>query len=202
MPAGKPVGLHTRHNTKAEIAERKKAEAALHPDRGLPTTVPAILKKNKVASKTWNRLIREYDRIDADLISRLDIDLMIDYCFVMAQVEELDHMRANAHTLWHYLCEQRAKLADEGNYLEALALIDKIQKAYETILKIDARVDSKRKLTFTLRQSMFMTPRSRTGVAPKEDPNKRDPVDPFEVGLEAKLKLAREKVNGGSGDAE
>ena len=202
MPSKKSVMLHTRHSTKAEVTARLESEAAMHPDRGIPSTEPAVIKKNKVASATWRRVIREYDRLDAKLVSRLDIDLLIDYCIVMAQIDELDHMRSHSYDVWHFLCEQRAKFIAEGNSIEAIALVDKIQKAYEVIIKMDARVDSKRKLVFSYRQSLFMTPRSRTGVTPAEDPEKKGPEDPFEKKLNANLKAALKKIDGGSGDLE
>lgn len=200
MPAPKPVGLHKRHNTKAEIAERKQAEASLHSERGLSINVPAAIKKDKVASATWRRLIREYSRLDAELISRLDFDLLIDYCQVMSQTEQLDRMRLNSFEIWKFLIEQRARFVEEQDHLSALALIDKIQKSYDVIIKIDARLDAKRKLAFSIRQSTFMTPRSRSGVKPAQDPEKMPPIDPLEAKLNERFQKVAEKVNGGAGD--
>lgn len=200
MPAPKPVNLHKRHNTKAEIAERKQAEAALHSERGLSINVPAAIKKDRVASATWRRLIREYGRLDAELISRLDFDLLIDYCQVMSQTEQLDSMRLNSFEIWKFLTEQRARFVAEQDHLSALALIDKIQKSYDVIIKIDARLDAKRKLAFSIRQSTFMTPRSRSGVKPSQDPEKMPPIDPLEAKLNERFQKVAEKVNGGAGD--
>lgn len=202
MPAPKPIDLHTRHNTKAEIAERKQAEAALHSERGLSTNVPAQIKKDKVASATWRRLIREYNRLEVELVSRLDIDMLIDYCWVMSQIDELDHMRSNSFEVWSFLNQQRKKFIDEDCHLEALALIKDIQKAYGVIIKIDARLDTKRKLAFSIRQSMFMTPRSRSGVKPSQDPEKTAPIDPLEEKLNERFAkvAAKVKADGGSGD--
>lgn len=200
MPAPKPVDLHKRHNTKAEIAERKKTEAALHSERGLSINVPAIIKKDKVASATWRRLIREYNRLEAELISRLDFDLLIDYCHVMSQTEQLDRMRSNSYEVWKFLSEQRVRFIEEKNFIEALALIDKIQKSYDVIIKIDARLDAKRKLAFSIRQSTFMTPRSRSGVKPPQDQEQAAPIDPLEAKLNERFKKVAAKVDGGSGD--
>jgi len=195
MPARKPVDLHKRHNTKGEVAERKEAEAAVHPDRGFPKTVPAPLKKNKVAGATWRRLMREYDRVEAELASRLDMDLLFDYCHVMGQIDELDHMRSNSYAVWEFLCKQRLEFIANNQFIEALSLVDKIQKAYEVIIKVDARVDAKRKLVFSYRQSLFLTPRSRTGVAPS-DKKVPPPEDPMEALMNEALEQAHSRVSG------
>jgi phage terminase small subunit len=44
---------------------------------------------------------------------------------------------------------------------------------------MDARLDGKRKLLHTLSQSLYLTPRSRAGVAPeqKEPEHDDDPMD-------------------------
>lgn len=200
MPASKPVELHKRHNTKSEIAERKEAEAALHSERGLSLLPPKSIKKDKVAAATWRRLIREYSRLEAELISRLDFDLLIDYCNVMSQIDELDHMRTSSYEVWHFLNEQRKKFIEDKKFLEALGLIKDIQKSYDVIIKIDARLDAKRKLAFSIRQSTFMTPRSRSGVKPPQDPEKAAPIDPLEAKLNERFKKVAAKVDGGSGD--
>lgn len=200
MPARKPVDLHKRHNTKAEIAERKEAEAALHSERGLSLLPPKAIRKDKVAAATWRRLIREYSRLEAELISRLDFDLLVDYCNVMSQIDELDHMRTNSYEVWHFLNDQRKKFIEEKQFIEALGLVKDIQKSYDVIIKIDARLDAKRKLVFSIRQSMFMTPRSRSGVKPSQDPEQTAPNDPFEAKLNERFQKVAEKVNGGAGD--
>ena len=200
MPATKPVELHKRHNTKAEIAERKEAEAALHAERGLSLLPPKAIKNDKVAAATWRRLIREYNRLEAELISRLDFDLLIDYCNVMSQIIELDQMRSNSWEIWHFLNEQRQRFIKEKQFIEALGLIKDIQKSYDVIIKIDARLDAKRKLAFSIRQSTFMTPRSRSGVKPQQDPEKAAPIDPLEAKLNERFKKVAAKVDGGSGD--
>jgi len=202
MPARKHAALLQRHSTKAEINERLAAEAALISDHELPENEPAALKKNAVAAATWRRLMREYNRLEAKLVAPLDRDLLIDYCLIMAQIEELDTMRTSAKVMWETLSEIFRKLheSQDGDPGLAMKLADKVIAAYDRVLKLDARVDAKRKLAFQYRQSLFMTPRSRTGVKPDEDKDKGRPEDPFE-------KLLNDSVNefssnpGGSGDA-
>lgn len=194
MPAPKPLELHNRHNTKAEKQARLDAEAALHPEKGMPSTTPATIKDDKIAAKTWRRMLKEYGHLKAELVSRLDIDLLLDYCIVTSQIVELESMRSNSFKVWKYLNDQRVQLAKDDDHLGALALIDKIQKAYDVIIKIDARLDAKRKLIFSYRQSLYLTPRSRAGVKPAEDTEKDAPVDPLEAALNARYEAVKQKV--------
>ena len=202
MPAAKPMGLQTRHNTKAEIQAAKDREAALTPDRELSEREPNRLDGDKVAAATWRRIMREYNRLEAKLVSRLDMDLLIDYCLVMSQIDSLDKMREAARKFWETLDEGFANLHSSGDLVGSWTMANKVSKAYENVLKLDARVDQKRKLVFQYRQSLFMTPRSRSGVKPEEDQEKKAPIDPMEELLNSSLEKARNKVdsNGGSGD--
>ena len=204
MPASKPISLHTRHNTKAEIEERLQAEAALHLERKLPANEPSDLKGNKIAAAVWRRLMREFNSLDAELVSRLDYDLLIDYCVVMGQVEELDAMRDSSVLVWQNLLEEYERLISEGDIISAKKLTKSISASHEIILKVDARTDAKRKLAFSYRQSLFMTPRSRTGVKPPEDSQNKIPDDPLEAAfaqaLEKKSKEVANRVDGDSGE--
>jgi hypothetical protein len=51
------------------------------------------------------------------------------------------------------------------DYLGALFQANALLQRYQGM---DARLDGKRKLVFTLAQAMYLTPRSRAGVAPKQ----------------------------------
>lgn len=121
MPARKPSSLHTRHATKAEKSARVAAEDALTPERGLPMAAPARLKGHAVAESTWRRLLKVYTELDADIVSRLDQDLLIDYCLLMEQLGELDLMRKTTYRMWleigakHDQAIQQAKAAADSS---------------------------------------------------------------------------------------
>ena len=58
--------------------------------------------------------------------------------------------------------------------VEAVALTSKVIGAFDTVTKLDSRADLKRDLMFKLRQSLYMTPRARAGVAPTS----KEPEEP------------------------
>ena len=100
MPARKPQGLKTRHDTKAEIETRVSNEESMAPERELPMNAPARLEGHKVAGEVWRRLMRGWAEIEARVVTRLDMDLLVDYCLLMEQVGELDLMRKTTYTMW------------------------------------------------------------------------------------------------------
>lgn len=52
----------------------------------------------------------------------------------------------------------------------AKQLIAAVNWSFDEILKLDARVDAKRKLILSLRMSLYLTPRARAGAIPNEKP--------------------------------
>jgi phage terminase small subunit len=100
MPARKPFSLHNRHISKADQAAKIAAEDALKPDHGLPRTPPAALRKHKTACEAWRRLIRMYQEIEGEIVTRLDIDILVNYCMLWEQVFELDLMRSTTYRQW------------------------------------------------------------------------------------------------------
>lgn len=179
MPARKPGSMQRRHSTKAEKAARLESEESLTSDRKIPErTIPVAIKDDKVAAAVWRKMVRAFNRLESKVIDSLDRDLLIDYCMVMSQIAVLDGMREDVKLLSSTYKAILAKAADEpGNVVFMRETADKLLESNDRILKLDARVDQKRKLAFAYRQSMFMTPRSRTGVTPtrKEDA----PTDPM-----------------------
>jgi phage terminase small subunit len=97
---------------------------------------PAMLRGNAAAQKVWRRVMRLYADVEATIVTGLDQDLLIEYCTVVAEVEELNGLRA--------------ALADD----------------MDALIKLDARVDRKRAHLHKLRESLYLTPRARAGVAP------------------------------------
>lgn len=167
MPAPKPKALITRHETEAEKRARESGEAALRPEQGLPMRAPARLSGHLVAEATWRRLMRTYGEIDGEIVTRLDMDLLVDYCILSEQLAEMDKMRSSLVAAWEKLIDKM------GDPLATIGAVD-------AVVKLDGRIDRKRALLLQLRQSLYMTPRARAGVAPakKEEP---EPLDELEM---------------------
>ncbi len=191
MPARKPAGLRNRAETKAAKAERIANEAALEPKRELSIQAPAKLKDHSVAQAAWRRLMRTYDELDATVVTRLDMDLLIDYCLLMEQVGELDELRKSAMDTWRALQHAWPEIVasmDARKLLEASALL---QATYSDMIKLDGRVDRKRAFLLQLRQSLYLTPRARAAAVPAK---KEKPEEPDE--LEQLLDDVSQFVNG------
>ena len=70
------------------------------PDRGLPMSEPARLRDHKLASEVWRRSMRVYAELESTIVTRLDMDLLVDYCMLMEQLSELDLMRRTTYKQW------------------------------------------------------------------------------------------------------
>lgn len=215
--------MKTRHDTKTEIETRVSNEASMAPEHDLPMAAPARLRGHRVAAEVWRRLMRGWAEIEAQVVTRLDMDLLVDYCILMEQLTELDRMRKVTYGLWLELGEAHEKLkvrvveaekeADEarkaskeagrkeGGEEESAALAEqagraanyaviledkaveaaaKCVDAFEAVVKLDGRVDRKRDLLLKWRQSLYLTPRARAGVAPSKK-EEEEPLDPMDV---------------------
>jgi phage terminase small subunit len=179
MPARKPKSLIVRHETAAEKDARIASENALRPAKGLPMNPPARLRDHQVASAAWRRVMRMYAELEGEIVTRLDYDLLVDYCLLIEQVAELDRMRKTAYQAWQMLGDVYGKLVEDGQAEEAVKLIGKMTDAFDGVVKLDGRVDRKRDLVFKLRQSLYLTPRARAGVAPAKK-EKEAPKDELE----------------------
>lgn len=176
MPARKPSSLNVRHDLAADKAERISAESAMSPKRTLPVSEPAQLKGHPTAARVWRATIAMYNSLEADIVSRLDMGMLLDYCQLMEQLEELDDLRKSALEDWRsgkeildifkqQVDDNPDQELDIKTYIKAQ---EAVNWAYDKIIKVDGRVDRKRSLLLQLRQSLYLTPRSRAGVAPAE----------------------------------
>jgi phage terminase small subunit len=151
------------------------------PARKLPESEPAALKKHPVAAAEWRRLIRMYNGLEADIVTRLDMGMLLDYCMLLEQLEELDELRQGALQewragkkileTWREQDDKQAAEDPEHHTVDLKTFIrasEAVNWAYDKIIKVDGRVDRKRALLLQLRQSLYLTPRSRAGVAPAE----------------------------------
>ncbi|GAP11755.1 hypothetical protein BECAL_02948 [Bellilinea caldifistulae] len=178
MPVRKPRALIVRHETAAEKTERESREMAMRPNRDLPLSAPARLRGHEIAEATWRRLMREFMSLEGEIVTRLDFDLLVDYCILTEQVHELDAMRKAAYDRWVSL---QIEQASEETLVEA----------YDVVVKLDSRTDRKRALLLQIRQSLYLTPRARAGVAPA----KKEPDEPKDE-LEKLLDDVSDFVNG------
>jgi hypothetical protein len=208
MPARKPSGLNRNHDTAENKAKRAENEASLTPQRGLPIDAPSRLKEHEVASAAWRRIMRMYNELEAEIVTRLDLDLLIDYCLLTEQVQEMDRMRKVVYQLWLELGQRHDKVKTESEHTEdpdaaealeeeAILLASKVLDAFEAVVRLDGRVDRKRSLMLQWRQSLYLTPRARAATAPTK---KEREVPPDE--LENLLNDVSEFVNSDKGNGK
>jgi len=169
MPAKKPNSINNKHQTKKESRARGDAESAMEPKTKLTITPPAALKGHKIASAEWVSLITLYNELDATIVTKLDERMVITYCKLIeeefnleAKVKKLDQaqkdMLANA---------SRIKPNTE-NLKTWVGMWSQVNGLTANFKGMDARLDGKRKHRLSLEQSLYLTPRSRAGVAPPE----------------------------------
>lgn len=179
MPARKPQSLIVRHETAAERKTREESEARLRPNRALPVSAPAAIRDMKVAAEAWRRVMREYRSLEGEIVTRLDLDLLLDYCVLAEQVHELDAMRATSREIYTNLSKLYSQFIKNGQETDALMMSSKVTGAFDAIVKLDSRVDRKRDLMFKMRQHLYLTPRSRAGVAPTQKEKEPTEIDPM-----------------------
>jgi phage terminase small subunit len=177
-PARKPIGLKTKHLTAAEKQAGARDEESMKPKRGLPKNPPARLSGHKVAEATWRQMMREWSNLEAVIVTRLDLDHLLDYCLLMEQVTQFDQMRDVAYQIWLDLSQERQKLLDEKQLDAALAIGIEAIGAYDAITKSQVRAERIRTMLKLWRESLYLTPRARAGTAPAqkkaEDPDLDD----------------------------
>lgn len=171
MPARKPASLKTRHDTKQERSARESAEAALNPTTQLTREPPADLKGHEHARKTWKRLVSLYFETQGTIITAFDADVLIKYCLAEEELLELFALRKSIRKLWETHTKLLAKLKPDNKNLKAyFGAVAAANALLQRFQGMDARLDGKRKMIFSLAQSLYLTPRSRAGVAPAEKP--------------------------------
>ena len=183
MPAAKPKALIVRHETKAELQARADKEAAFTTDYQLPKGTPAELKEYPTAAATWRRLMREFMSIEEGYVISLDRDMLISYCMLVEQLDELDEMRKVAYLHWKSLAKKYEVLIKEDERDLALEISLGVSGVFDSILKLDARADQKRKTIFAMQKSLYMTPRARAGATPRRKAQEQ-PKDEMEKLLE------------------
>ncbi len=169
MPARKPSSLSTRNDTKADRTARASAESSLTPRTALTRTLPAILRGRTVAMATWKHAIKLYGEIDGTIATAFDYDLLVMYCTLAEEMHELQGMRKTIKKEWEAKLKEASKMKPNAEtFKDYLHLWDIANALFARFQGFDARLDGKRKLIHTLEQSLYLTPRSRAGVAPPE----------------------------------
>lgn len=175
---------------KADRQKRAAGEAALQPKDLLKVKPPARLTGHAVASALWRQMIRMYGGLAAEIVSRMDQDMLVEYCILCEESIELEKLRTAA--MKHYDRMKKAltrrEKDDELDPKVLIKLSDSVNWSLNEIVKVDARADRKRALLHVLRQSLYLTPRSRAGVAPPEKPPE-EPKSEMEKILEASSKM-------------
>ena len=182
MPAKKPLALLESHLTKAEIQERSDRESALIPSEMLSIEIPPGLmgKRYEYAAKVWQRCITLYKELSATIATPLDENLLEKYCKAEQQFVEIEKMRDEKIAECETARDKAKKIklsSDEKQIKEWRRMWDIVNGMEKNVTALDARLDAKGKYIHTMQQSLYLTPRSRSGVAPKA--KEKPIVDPF-----------------------
>jgi phage terminase small subunit len=173
MPAKKPLPLLESHLTKAEIQERSERESALTPTELLSAEIPAGLrgKRYEYAAKVWRRCISLYMELSATIATPLDENLLEKYCKAEQQFIEMEKMREEKIAECEVARDKASKIklgSDEKQIKEWRLMWDMVNGMEKIVTVLDARLDAKGKYIHSMQQSLYLTPRSRAGVAPKK----------------------------------
>jgi phage terminase small subunit len=169
MPASKPASLVIRNDLKADREQRAASESAMTPRTQLKLAAPTRLKGHAQATATWKRIVGLYSEIDGVIATSFDEDLLIKYCLLEEEVLELAKMRKTMRDDWESNQKTAKKIKPNSETLKIwVQMWDVVNGMYQRFQGMDARLDGKRKLLHTLSQSLYLTPRSRAGVAPPE----------------------------------
>ena len=146
----------------------------MKPTTKLGMEPPRALDDHPHARKVWKRTIRLYTEIQGEIITAFDEDILIKYCLAEGELVELQGFRKAIAILWNQHSKWLAKLKPTNenlkNYFNALTQANALLKQFQGM---DARLDGKRKMLLAMEQSLYLTPRSRAGVAPPEKPEEK-----------------------------
>jgi len=169
--------LVTRAETNEKKAQRAQKEESLRPNRGLPKDAPALLKNYPVAQAAWRAIIREYNDLEREIVTRLDFDHLVDYCMLKQHLSEIQHIRELALQVCQELSSEHTRLLSEGKADEAIIIAIKIVGAFDAIARFDTRAERKRALIKQWRESLYLTPRARAGTVPRAKEKEEAPDD-------------------------
>lgn len=178
MPARKPNILIVRDEARITTQARINAESSARPKTVLTAATPAALRGHAKAARTWKRLIGLYLEVDGIIATAFDMDLLIKYCLIEEEVVELAAMRHTIKLEWQNSLKQAKKIKpDADNIRDWGRMWEVVNALFQRFQGMDARLDGKRKLLLAMSQSLYLTPRSRAGVAPPEKPPEKEKTE-------------------------
>jgi hypothetical protein len=172
MPARKLVTLMNSHDSKKNRDERGAAEKIMTLPEKLTTNPPRALRFHKVASSTWKKIIKLYLSVEGQIVTLFDEETIIQFCLLIEEIPWMAGIRDSVEVEYKAIEKQVSKnrslkVTDES-YKNYLHLLEQYGAILARLQGLDARLDGKRKLIHSLSQSLYLTPRSRAGVAPPE----------------------------------
>lgn len=139
------------------------------PRTQLTLTSPPALRGHARAIAAWKRMISLYNELDRAIATAFDLDLLVKYCLLEEEVVELAEMRKVIKGDWETSQKAAKRIKPNTETLKDWVQMWNIVNAlFQRFQGMDARLDGKRKLLLALYQSLYLTPRSRAGVAPPE----------------------------------
>ncbi len=174
MPATKPAALQNSHRTKDQKQKKDDTENGLKLSTLLSCDPPDSLRDLPVASATWSRVIALQNETQtaqdgSPIITAFDERLLIDYCRMIEEADELGELRRELRIALTVLTKEAQKLKIKDNSYEYFMEIwQQVNKLTGNFRAIDARIDTKRAHIKKAAESLYLTPRSRAGVAPVE----------------------------------
>lgn len=168
MPTpAKPISIieleKKSHRTKAEIRQRKKAEADLLSGKTLKESKE--VKNNYLAHKEFTRIrgilksIEKDDNLYSGVINR--------YCLLSAECKEFEEKRESIYRRQ----EELEKRADELEFAEYIKLQNEMSKM---LLSFDRQIQAKRKMMFDIERENVMTIASALRSIPKKPEQKQN----------------------------
>ena len=137
----------------------------------LTAAVPVRLRgrAHTLAAAVWKRTVSLYLELEGDIVTAFDYDLLVKYCLLEEEMVELEVMRGQIKIDWETNAKAAKKIKPNTDTLKDwVQMWNVVNGLFQRFQGIDARLDGKRKLLHILAQSLYLTPRSRAGVAPAE----------------------------------
>jgi hypothetical protein len=143
----------------------------------LKASVPTRLRgrDHTYAAGTWCWAIKIYAEVEGTLATAFDQPLLEKYCLLEEQVIELEKLRKTIREDWESSSKAAKKIKPNADTLKDwVAMWNVVNALFQRFQGIDARLDGKVKLLHSISQSLYLTPRSRAGVAPTEKEQQKD----------------------------
>ncbi len=138
------------------------------PKGKLPLTPPAELRADPVARREWRKLARLFNELQAQILTRLDLGMLEEYCRLKSRFEDIAGLREKTRILLGELL--KAYEDRDAPVSEKLELLKPIRSAQIDLNKLDMAMNSTGRLLMDLAKALYLLPRSRGGVTPPPKP--------------------------------